>query len=89
MDFQTIYNILEESNLTRQVLGMKRSYSDAVSYVDTTNSTNISVNDVDYSEVSKICLVHDETDIFVYLNYNNRFKVVKWKLSDVTDFSIS
>lgn len=88
MDFSTILSTLESSDLERKAVSTKHD-TDCVSYKNTDEDTEISVNSTDYTDIYQVCLVNTEGTVYVYLNYNSRLHLKKWKLTDVTNFSIS
>ena len=88
MDLLTILSTLETSDLQRKTVSTKHN-TDCVSYQNSDEDAEVSVNSTNYSDIIQVCLVNKDGTVYLYLNYNSRLQLKKWKLTDVTSFSIS
>ena len=90
MDFLSILTILD-ADLRRETVSLKNDKEVCSWTSDELFNVTVTVDneESDFLDVHRICLVNKSDSIFVYLNYNNRFKYSKLDLTDVSVFSIS
>jgi len=88
MDLLTILSTLEASDMERKTVSTKHN-TDCISYQNLDEELEITVDNSDYSNIIQVCLANKNGTVYLYLNYNNRLHLKKWKLTDVTSFSIS
>ena len=90
MDFNSLLNILDDSDLTREVVNLKKYDGEAISYSNyTNNSLSATVNGTVYTGLLKVCLVEKDDGVVVYINHSARFKLDNIDLGSVSTFSIS
>lgn len=87
MNLITIVGILD-SDLSREVISMKTSDKNSVSFWNRTGTDlTATVDGTTYSSLMKVCLVSSNTGVFVYLHYSGSF--VKLSLESINSFSIA
>lgn len=90
MDFNSLLTILDDSELTREVVDLKRYDGQTISFTNyTDDSLTATVNGTSYEDLLKVCLVEKEDKVKVYINNVARFKLDNIDLENVSTFSIS
>ena len=90
MDLYELINILDDTDLTREIVDLKSADGQGISWSNyTTETLSATVNDEEYNELLKVCLVPKGDVVRVYINNITRFKVTGIDLEDVLSFSIS
>ena len=90
MDLYELINILDDTDLTREIVDLKSADGQGISWSNyTTETLSATVNDEEYLELLKVCLVPKGDVVRVYINNITRFKVTGMDLEDVLSFSIS
>ena len=85
MDLLTLIPILDQT-LHRETISTKNNKNTCT----WTNSTpfTTTINNKTYTNTTRICLIQKNETIYTYINYNNRYKTSKTKLSDIETITI-
>ena len=85
MELLTLIPILD-ANLNRETISTKNNKNTCT----WTNSTpfTTTINNKTYTNTTRICLIQKNETIYTYINYNNRYKTSKTKLSDIETITI-
>lgn len=87
MDLLTILPTLENiTELERRVVNTNKK--EAISYKGNINSVTINTDD-NYNNVNQLCLLHDSTDLYLYINHTTRYTRAKYKLNEITSIVIT
>jgi hypothetical protein len=86
MDLLTLLPNLEPYE--RTVVATKTTIDNAISYRGDINSVTINSEDT-YTSVNQICLLHNGSDLYLYVNHTTRRNRAKYKLSDITTIAIT
>ena len=87
MDLLTILPTLENiTDLDRRTVTTNKN--EALSYKGDITSVTINSNDT-YSNVNQLCLLHDSTNVYLYINHTTRYNRTKYKLNEISSIVIT
>ena len=85
MELLTLIPILD-ANLNRETISTKKD-KDICSWTQDAPFT-VTINNKTYTNTTRICLIQKQDTIYTYINYNNRYKTSKTKLTDIETITI-
>ena len=89
MDLLTLLPTLESINdMERNVVATKSDIGEAISYRGTINSVTVNSED-EYTNINQLCLLHNGSTCYLYINHTTRRTRDKYKLSDITTIVIT
>lgn len=90
MNLISLISILDSSILVREVISFKSMAEMGTSYHNVgREDITVSINEDDYTNVIRICLVPKGESVIVYLSNYTNTNLHKIDLEDVSSFSIS
>lgn len=87
MELLDLIDILEDSVLRRKTIDTRRGIT-MTQYKAESDNISVQINEDTHNNLIQICLKHDDTNIYLYVNNTLRRNYTKYNISSIEDITI-
>lgn len=87
MELLDLIEILENSELQRKTVNSKKGI-ELTSYQAESDGLSVTINEDTHNNLIQICLKHDDTNIYLYVNNTLRRNITKYDISSIETITI-